>query len=156
MWVYFWYKWEIWEDEMIVAGCVMFTWVLMVGWTDVCCSESGEMWGVDESEGDLHLGKRWLVDYDDDDVCVCVCVCVCAFQSVNGWWLVKSDIDVLWKFLGYVTISNVLLTCCFSVLCTCGCVSGSWGRLTNGCSLGVNLVLGFGALLFSFLFHFGR
>ena len=40
---------------------------------------------MDESEGDLHLGKRWLVDYDDDDdVCVCVCVCVCAFQSVNG------------------------------------------------------------------------
>ena len=33
---------------------------------------------MDESEGDLHLGKRWLVDYDDDDddddVCVCVCV----------------------------------------------------------------------------------
>ena len=38
---------------------------------------------MDESEGGLHLGKRWLVDYDDG-VCVCVCVCVGAFQSVNG------------------------------------------------------------------------
>ena len=38
---------------------------------------------MDESEGGLHLGKRWLVDYDgvcvSVGVCVCVCVCVCVW-----------------------------------------------------------------------------
>ena len=77
---------------MIVAGCVMFTWVVMVGWPDVCCSESGEMWGVDESEGGLHLGKRWLVDYDDG-VCVCVCVCVCVGGCISKreWLMVGKE-----------------------------------------------------------------
>ena len=67
-------------------------------------------------------------------------------------WLVKSGIGVVWKVLGYVTISNVLLTCCLSVLCGCGGVGVGWGRLVDGfplgVNLGVNLGLVFGALYF--------
>ena len=43
---------------------------------------------MDESEGGLHLGKRWLVDYDDG---VCVCVCVCGCISKREWLMVGKE-----------------------------------------------------------------
>ena len=82
---------------------------------------------------------------------------MCVYERFKIW-LVKSGIGVVWKVLGYVTISNVLLTCCLSVLCGCGGVGVGWGRLVDGfplgVNLGVNLGLVFGAFVFLFLFRF--
>lgn len=145
-----------WADKMVVAGFAMFTWVLLVGWADMCCNGWEAVWDVH----DMHLGMWWLVDG----------VCICAFQGVIGWWLVKGGIDVVWKSFGYVTISAVLFTCWLSVLSGCawggvGVVGRSWwmggrdGFSLDG-NLGVNLGLAFGAfvflLLFLFLFRFDK
>ena len=71
----------------------------------------------------------------------------------------------MWKVLGYVTISNVLLTCWLTVLCSCGCggVGVGWRRLLDqqrgllfswcesGCKFGFR-VWGFCIFVFIFVF----